>query len=135
MTLPTTYFYPGTVLIWLVEIDPTQPGTSIWDGSNLVVGSSPNSGGPRMGAPLLMQLFVEHDGVQIVECQRGIGRQAAAFAVTTATPTFPIPAGPGAFPAQSRGVPIMVGEPIVLKAPGAGATVNVRVCGIVVAVN
>jgi hypothetical protein len=134
MPLPTTYFYPGTVLIWWVNVDPADQGTSLWDGSNLVVGASANSGGPRVGAPLLMQLFIEHDGLAILECQRGMGRQLAAGLASAQTPTFPVPAGPGAFPAQSRGVPIMVGEPIVLKTGGVGPT-QVRVLGIVVAVS
>jgi hypothetical protein len=80
-----------------------------------------------------MQLFLEHDGLAVIECQRGMGRQLAAGLASAQTPTFPIPAGPASFPAQSRGVPIMVGEPVVLKTGGAAPT-QVRVLGIIVAV-
>jgi hypothetical protein len=80
-----------------------------------------------------MQLYVEHSGAAVVTVQRGMGRQGAAAGITS-TPTYPIPAGPASFPAQSQGIPIMVGEPLVLKTSGAVVN-NIRVLAIVVAVS
>ena len=116
MSLNATQIYPGAVLIWLVNIDPAQQGTSIWNSSMLVSGAI-GGGTPRPGSPLTVQLYVNHDGITNVTVQRGLGRVAAAAAVTQAA-TFQVPGGVGpvSFPSGAgTAQPIMVGEPLVVR--------------------
>ncbi len=135
MSLNATQIYPGAVLVWQVNIDAAQQGTSIWNSSLLVSGAIGVGGTPRPGAPLTVQLYVDHDGATNVTVQRGLGRVAAAAAVTQAA-TFPIPGGlgPVSFPSGTgTAQPIMVGEPLVLRTDAlAPATVSVSVLAIVV---
>jgi hypothetical protein len=136
--LTTTEFYPGTVLLWTVTIQPAQQGTSLWEGSMLTVGASANSGGPRSGAPLTVKLTVEYAAAaagQIVTFQRGIGPLVNAAAPSGAgVTTMTLPVGPGVFPPGLQETPIMVGEPIVLRVTGAAvpALQEVTVCAVVV---
>ena len=135
MSLNATQIYPGAVLIWLVNIDPTQQGTSIWNSSMLVSGAIGIGGPPLPGAPLTVQLYVSHDGLTQVTVQRGLGRVAAATAATQAA-TFPVPGGVGpvSFPSGAgTAQPIMVGEPLVLRTSALpGAIVAVSVLAVVV---
>lgn len=131
MSLNSQGMYPGAVLIWQVDIDPADQGTSIWQGSNLVSGAIGVGGPPRPGAPLTVKLYLFHDGTSNITQQRGLGRVAAAAATTQAA-TYPVLAGPAAYPAGGDACEIMVGEPVVLRTD-ALVVVPLRVCAIVVA--
>jgi len=130
MSLNSRAMYPGAVLVWQVDVNPANEGTSLWQGSNLTSGSL-NGGPPRAGAPLTVKLYVEHGGLTTVTVQRGIGRVAAAAGVTQAA-TFPVAPGPASWPAEGCPAEIMVGEPIIVRTSGL-AVVAVRVLAVVVA--
>jgi len=136
MSLNTNEIYPGAVLIWQVDIIDVQQGTSIWNSSNLVSGAIGVGGPPRPGAPLTVQLYTTHDGLNPVTVQRGIGRLVgAAGGGQTHVASYPVPAQESAFPGGAgTASPIMVGEPLVLRAQVLvpGTVVSVLVCAIVV---
>lgn len=96
--------------------------------------TSADSGGPVEGAPLLMQLYIQHDGLTNITAQRGMGRVVPAVGAISGVVQFPIAPGPAAFPPDVP-APLMVGEPLVLRTDAIpGATVSVVVMGVIVAV-
>ncbi len=131
MSLNARAMYPGAVLIWQVDINPANQGTSIWQGSNLTSGAIGVGGPPRPGSPLTVKLYLQHDGASTITQQRGLGRVTAVAGQTQAA-TIDILPGPAAYPAGGDACEIMVGEPIVLRTSGA-VTQPLRVCAIVAA--
>jgi hypothetical protein len=100
--------------------------------------TSADSGGPVIGAPLLMQLYISHDAPVIganLTVQRGMGRPSpAAGAPVASVVQMQVLPGPAVFPPDVP-TPIMVGEPLVLRTDAIpGNVITVVVMGVIVAV-
>ena len=121
----------GETLIWLINVQPGEQ-VAVFRGSNLKSGVTTDGGDPLPGAPILVILNLEHDGLVNWSIQHGIGPTgAAAVAAGLAVTTYPIPAGPGPFPPLSSGIPVAVNDDLIVQHDGVAPS-TMRICCVVV---